>query len=342
MRTIAAIVLAAAGLWARPAAAQDEYAAVLLEYLTGDATAAVSKVRELPYAQIDAGIEAFNETHSRLILSGAAALHTEAAFSRDGNLVSEYHLGLATAIVEFGEAAKGLKPNSRTKLMPRFAQPVSDEFRRIWYCAVIQALESSAALARVDRYLAHALALYPTNPELQLLAGTAEEIRTSPRTSNVNEGARRHALEQAEKHYRAVIAAEPDRLEARLRLGRVLQQRGVLAEARQLLTPLATSRENRLAYLASLFLGGIEDHDGHAEKAADLYLGAITRMPEAQAARLATSELLHRQGDRATAAAAIPAATGPGNNFDPWWTYPFGEYWRVDLLLSAIRAKRRV
>ena len=340
MRTIAAIGLAAACLCADPAAAQDEYAAVLLQYLTGDATAAVTAVRELPYAQIDAGVEAFDDTRSRLILTGAAALHTEAAFGRDGTLFSDYHLSLATAIVEFGEPSKAGRSNTRKRIAPRFAQPVSDEFRRLWYCAVIQALESSAALDRADRYLARALTLYPANPELQLLAGTAEEIRASPRTSSASEGERRRALSQAEKHYRAALAAEPDRLEARLRLGRVLQERGAFAEARDWLAPITASRDDRLAYLSSLFLGGVEDRDGHADKAESLYIAAVMRMPEAQAARLAASELLHRRGERELAAAAIPAAAGPGNQFDPWWTYVFGEYWRVDLLLSAIRARR--
>jgi tetratricopeptide (TPR) repeat protein len=314
MRAIAAIVLAAACLRAVPAAAQDQYAAVLLRYLTGDAGAAVTELAALPYAEINAGVEAFDGTRSRLILTGAAALHTEAAFRRDGQLASDYHLQIATAIVEFGEPAKGVKSNSRPKsIAPRFAQPVSDEFRRLWYCTVIQALESSVMLNRADNYLARALALYPGNPELRLLAGTAEEMRASPRTSNVSGGARRRALDQAEKEYRAVIAVEPDRGEARLRLGHVLQQRGAFAEARALLTPLTDARDSRIAYLALLFLGGVEDHEHHDDQALALYLRAVSRM-----------------------------SAGPGNDFDPWWTYAFGEYWRVDLLLSAIRGKRHV
>lgn len=166
-------------------------------------------------------------------------------------------------------------------------------------------------------------------------------MRASPRTFNAADRARRHALEAAEKHYRSVVAGEPDRLEARLRLGHVLQQRGQLAEARALLEPITTARDDRTAYLASLFLGGVDDQEGRADSATNLYLAAVNRMPSAQAARLAASELLHRRGDRQTAAQAIPAAAGAGNQLDPWWTYPFGEYWRVDLLMTALRAKRR-
>jgi tetratricopeptide (TPR) repeat protein len=338
MRRIAAILLTA---WLAPAAAhaQDQYAAVLLQYLSGDADAALAALQALPGLEVGAGLKAFDTTRARMILTGAAAMHTEAAFRRNGSLASEYHLQVATAIVEFGESS-GVKTNTPMTIHPRAAAPVSDEFRRLWYCAVIAGLENSVMLARTDKYLAHALKLYPSHPEIQMLAGTAEEMRASLRTSNASGGDRRHALDQAEKHFRAAVAIEPNRLEARLRLARVLVQRDRFDEARTLLTPLTTTTDDRIAYLASLFLGGIEDHDGHDDKALALYLDAVGRLPVAQAARLAASELLHRRGERRIAGDAIPAAAGDGNGFDPWWTYPFGEYWRVELLLNAVRAKR--
>jgi len=37
----------------------------------------------------------------------------------------------------------------------------------------------------------------------------------------------------------------------------------------------------------------------------------------------------------------VPAAAGDANTFDPWWTYVFGEYWRRDVLLDALRKLRR-
>jgi tetratricopeptide (TPR) repeat protein len=340
MRRIAAILLAAV-LTPASAHAQEQYAALLLQYLSGDGDAALVKLAALPYPEIRAGVDAFETTRARMVLTGAAAMHTEVAFRRDGRFVSEFHLQVATALVEFGEHSGG-KTNTPIALSPNVAAPVSDEFRRLWYCAVINGFESSVMLQRADRYLAHALKLYPSHPEIQMLAGIAEEMRASPRTSNVSAGDRRHALDQAEKHYRAVVAAAPDRLEARLRLARVLQQRDRFDEARTLLTPLSDTADTRIAYLASLFLGGIEDHDGHDDRAVALYIRAVARMPEAQTARLAASEILHRHGDRQMAAEAIPAAAGPGNAFDPWWTYAFGEYWRVEILLNAIRTKRQV
>ncbi len=340
----AAILVAAACLGAAPACAQDRYAAVLLQYLSADADTAISALLALDYAEINAGVAAFDTTRSRQILTGAAAMHTEAAIRGGASLASypnSYHLQVATAIVEFGEP-KTTKTNTAKVVHPRFAAPVSDDFRRLWYCTVITSLESGAQLSLAERYLGHALALYQGNAEIRLLAGVSEEMRASSRISGASTGDQRRALEEAEKHYRFVVAAAPDRLEARLRLGRVLQQRDKHAEARALLAPLTTAEDARIAYLASLFLGGIEDGDHHADAALALYDRAATRLPIAQTARLAASELRHRRGDHQAAADAIPSAAGADNSFDPWWTYVFGEYWRMDLLLSAVHGKRRV
>ena len=108
-----------------------------------------------------------------------------------------------------------------------------------------------------------------------------------------------------------------------------------------LLKPLVTAADTRLAYLASLFLGGVEDSSGHPDGAAELYAKAANILPTAQTARLAASELAYRKGAREAAAEAVPEAAGAANTYDPWWTYAFGEYWRGDLLLAALRQKRR-
>lgn len=341
MRLVVAILVAAACLGPTAVQAQDRYAAVLLKYLSGDADDALAALATLDANEVEAGIAAFDATHSRLVLTGAAAMHTEAALQRGGGGIrNQYQFEIATAIVEFGERNTP-RSNTQKSIHPKFAAPVSDQFRRIWYCAVIDALEGAAMLRLTERYLDHALALYPDNPEIRLLAGVAAEMRASPRTSIGTDGDRRKALDQAERHYRLTIAAEPDRLEARLRLGRVLEQRDKDQEARTLLTPLTKSNDTRIAYLASLFLGGLEDQAHHADAASALYDAAAALMPSAQTARLAASELRHRRGDHQAAAEAIARAAGADNEFDPWWTYAFGEYWRVDLLLNALRVLRR-
>ena len=351
MRRIVLLVFAAACLRADAAAAQQVYAGVLLQYLTGDADAAVAKVLALDRDEILAGLDAFNTTRSRPVLAGAAALHTEAAlrvrlgvkrgpfFDAEVDLQT-FQLQVATAIVEFGEHTR-LKSNTPFSIAPAHAAPVSDDFRSLWYCAVVQVLQDSTKLSLAGKYLDRALALFPANAEIQILAGVGQEMRGSPRTWALSSGDRRDALKSAEAHYRRAVALNPDRLEARLRLGRILQQRAELTEVRALLAPLTGSKDDRIAYLAQLFMGGIEDATRHPDAALAAYDAAAARVPSAQTARLAASELRHRKGERQSAADAIPAAAGPDNGFDPWWVYIFGEFWRADVLLDAIRKLRR-
>jgi hypothetical protein len=339
MRSFVAFLAACACLHGASVRAQDAYAAILLQYFTGDADAAIAQLKALNIGQIHEGVDAFNTTRAPMVLPGAAAMHTEAAIRRTGGLDSMPHLEIATAIVEFGEPGL-VTSNTSITIAPQYARPVSDDFRRMWYCTVITGLEGAGMLRDVDRYLSHALKLYPGHAEIQLLAGVAEEMRASPRTGSPKEGDRRKALTAAERYYRAVIAAEPTRLEARLRLARVLQVRNQLSEARTLLQPLVSVKDLRMSYLAGLFLGGIEDELKHPDAAFALYERAAAQVPIAQAARLAASEIQHRSGDRAAAADAVPAAVGAANEFDPWWTYVFGEYWRAELLLNALRRLR--
>lgn len=340
MRRIVLLALAAVCLQARTAHAQQAYAAVLLEYLTGNADDAVEKMRALPRDEIVAGLNAFNSTRSRMVLPGAAALHTEAALrSHAQGTLATFQLQVATAIVEFGEPIK-MKSNTNLSINPIFANSVTADFRTLWYCSVISVLQDSSRLGLANGYLNRALAMFPNNAEIRLLAGVGQEMRGSPRVTGLSAGDRRDAVRAAERQYRLVLAAAPDRLEARLRLGRVLQQRNELNEARSLLTPLVSASDTRIAYLAQLFLGGIEDASRHPDAALAAYRGAAATLPTAQTARLAASELQHRAGDRHAAAEAVPEAAGDANVFDPWWTYIFGEYWRSETLLDALRKMR--
>src|SRR5437763_7427245 len=142
----ALLLLAAAGLVPGTARAQQDYAGVLLEYLSGDADAALKRVVTLDRQDIEAGVEAFNMTRSRQILAAAAAMHTEAAIRPQlGGVTNTYHLQVATAIVEFGEESK-LKSNSRMSIHPQYATPVTENFRRLFYCSVITVLENGAKL----------------------------------------------------------------------------------------------------------------------------------------------------------------------------------------------------
>ncbi len=345
MRRIGTFLLASVCLAAPMAGAQTQYVEVLRQYVTGDADAAVVKMQALDPNEIRRGLNALDPKAAGVTLAAAAALHTEAALRArpPGAIDTSQHdatfqLDAAATIVQFGLPDK----QKLAEIIPFSppGAPVPDDFRKLWYATILTSLEYTARLKVGDTYLKQALALYPEDAEMRLLAGVNEELRSSPRTSAADAAERRHALEEAEKHFRAAFSAAPNRLEVRLRLGRVLQERNMLAEARTLLTPLTGSADARLAYLALLFLGGVEDADRHPDVALATYDRAAALLPAGQAARLAASELRHRRGDRREAAAAVLVGAGDAVDFDPWWTYIFGEYWRSDELLAALRGAR--
>jgi tetratricopeptide (TPR) repeat protein len=183
--------------------------------------------------------------------------------------------------------------------------------------------------------------LLPADAELLRLSGITDEVRASQRVLPIQPDDRQAALTRAEGHLRASLALAPDQSETKLRLGRVLQQRDSLPEARELLTSAARGDDPRQAYLASLFLGRLEDGAGEPARAADWYYKAAARMPSAQVARLAASELRYRAGDRRIAADDLRSAIGVRDADDPWWLYFYGEPWRVDPLLDALREMSR-
>jgi tetratricopeptide (TPR) repeat protein len=329
-----------AALLAAQVSAQDTYSEILNEYKSGDPTAALHRLAGLGIPAIDSGFESLVNKLSPALSQTAAAMHTAAALrpvAPTGLGVAAHHLALATAIIEYEQPVKGklARPLPRSGIWP-----VTTEFRRLWYVTVVTSLESTAQLASAKKYLEAARELYPDDADVLLLSAIADEMLASPRTDDISEGARRKALEQAERYLRAAVAAAPGRLEAQLRLGRVLYLRGD-PSARTVLESLSVATEPRLRYLSALFLGAVCDSEHDAVAAQSWYAKAMAELPDSQAAALALSELRYRTATPSEAAALLPSAIGERNESDPWWSYVFGEHWRAPILLDALRRMRQ-
>jgi Tetratricopeptide repeat len=313
------------------------YGALVHEYMSGSADEAVSQVVALDSDTRRQGFAAFvSGNHSPDLLAAVAAMHTEAALRpRLGMLdwTVDQHFALAAGIIEVG-APRRLK---RIGASVGTRVPVTPEFRYLWFVTVTTALENGGRPDKAAQLLENARVFFPQDPHILLLSGISEEMRASSRLVNAGEGQRRKALADAEGYLRASLALAPEGMETRLRLGRVLSQRGQFDEARGLLGAVSDVEDQRISYLASLFLGGLEDSAGNTAAAAQFYERAGSKGPATQASRLAASELKHRAGERQEAAARLPSAIGPANSFDPWWSYLFGEYWRVGSYLDALR-----
>jgi tetratricopeptide (TPR) repeat protein len=349
-------LLIAAGPQASPPR-DDDYLAAVRAYRSGDAEAAVARFATLDRQQISAGVAAFADrvltedaTQNRDVtpptadlIAAAAALHTEVALRpRVPATVEmvEVHLGIAASIVDDGVPLISIR-NGPPAAKAIVVHHVTPELRRLWYVAAVTAMQRLGRVARAEAMLERARDLLPADAELLRLSGITDEVRASQRVLPIQPDDRQAALTRAEGHLRASLALAPDQSETKLRLGRVLQQRDSLPEARELLTSAARGDDPRQAYLASLFLGRLEDGAGEPASAADWYYKAAARMPSAQVARLAASELRYRAGDRRIAADDLRSAIGVRDADDPWWLYFYGEPWRVDPLLDALREMSR-
>lgn len=320
--------------------AADSYADILAEYDSGNQSAALERLATLSPQRVDEGFELLLSRLSAALGQTAAAMHTEAAFrplTLTSSRSSAHHLDLATQLVEKGQPVKGrlARPLPKSPVWP-----VTGEFRRLWYVTVITALEATGQLGSATKYTDQARELFHKDPDVLLLAAIAEEMRASARTEGLADGDRRKSLEHAERYLRDAVAANPDRLEAQLRLGRVLYLRHDPA-ARDVLLRVTNAPDARLRYLSALFLGAVCDAQQDALSAQTWYTKAMKEMPNGQAAVLALSEHRYSNGDLKGAAAVLPAAIGDQNVADPWWTYVFGEHWRTPMLLDALRKARQ-
>ena len=273
-------------------------------------------------------------------------MHTEAALrpaSTSAGPVANRHLGLAAAIVEIGTPPR-MKRLGSFDLRRSTLPPVSPQFRRLWFLAVITAMENGGRMSLAEAYLDNARVLFPHDAEILLLSGIAEEMRgvEPPRRrqrGRTPQGARATRRRTCARRWRSRRIG----LETRLRLGRVLAQRGHADEARPLLTAVADVPDDRLAYLAC----ALPRRPGGRAPATRPPPRAGTRGPRRGCRRRRrrgspASELQHRAGERHEAAAALPRRrSAPDNTTTRGGRYLFGEYWRIDLYLDAMRQMAR-
>jgi tetratricopeptide (TPR) repeat protein len=117
---------------------------------------------------------------------------------------------------------------------------------------------------------------------------------------------RQFDLSDAEKAYRQALAGDQESEEARLRLGRVLSLEGKGEEAHATLAVLiGASRDQRILYLAHLFLADLATRQKDVNVAASEYKAAIAANPLSRIAYVGLSNLALLAGDAPRAQAYI-------------------------------------
>jgi VWFA-related protein len=175
----------------------------------------------------------------------------------------------------------------------------------------------------------------PSDPDVLLALGAVEESRVDALAGRAverppagseslprfqHQAARERGLKQAEARFRAVLSSRKDDVEARLRLGRVLQLRQE-REAVQHLEEVARRASGEMKSLALLFLGEWHESAGQTREAVASYRGSVAAAPHAQTAHLALAQALLRSGDAAGARDTIEKGLATASGLDPFLTY---------------------
>lgn len=243
---------------------------------------------------------------------------------------------------------------ARTLLDAVIPRPSEHDFVRRWYQSTLSYF--------IDRELYDLFhfqrgeQLFPDDADIAFRIGCLHEafacavVQQSLRSLTLPPGARLGIqsagaeLRQAEVLFRKALRRDPGMAEARIRLGRVLglQDRHVEA-AEELRRVSAAIEAPTLQYYASLFLGAEEEALARRPEARAAYERALALYPDAQAARLALSQLERRGGRRGEARRLVqnlldspPDETGQS---DPWWRYHRDSGRHADAMLDDLRKR---
>jgi hypothetical protein len=257
-------------------------------------------------------------------------------------------------------------------------KPVASPFVSQWYHATAAYLLRHGEYGEAETHLARIAALLPDDPRILFDRGCLSEILGLPRSqqllSDQDQLARRAdrtssltlrlhspdspsahrvdipveevANENAERLFRRTLQVAPTFVEARVRLGRLLEVRDrfadALAELSMAVNDRAVAQDPVVLFYAQLFAGRAEHALGQVGDAARHDGGALALFPDAQSALLARSQLALVTADAGGALApigrlaALPA--DPGRRIDPWWQYQLGPGRDADRLLAQMWA----
>ena len=133
-------------------------------------------------------------------------------------------------------------------------------------------------------------------------------------------------------------------MEARVRLGRVLYQRGDPSQAAEELAAAAAhpQADPPTRYLAWLFLGAAREAEKRPREAVEAYRAAVALDPESTVAAVALSHALHETGERGAAQDVLRAALSGARcrrDWDAWWNYRWGRSQEAEARLDALRER---
>jgi tetratricopeptide (TPR) repeat protein len=303
----------------------DGYLEMAREYASGQGDDATSRLAKWPQYDISAAAAEAALTASARDLAAVAMLHTDLANTIiDANPdEARFHIGMARAALQVASSRVG----QRKRLEP---------FVRRWFRFVASVYTSAELLDAAWDHIQRGLDLFPQDPGLLVARGIRVEVAVRKnlipdwRRGTVFDSERRPAVEPALKSavndYVKALAVDGHNAEAHLHLGWL---RLFMADGRakaELDAAVADSADDRVRYLAHLFLGGLAEREHHLEEARHEYDTARTVGPDFQTPYVALSRVEQSLGHDARARELALAALhlDKSDADDPWWDHRIG------------------
>ena len=287
----------------------------------------------------------------------AAMLHTDAAIKVLGpdEPLAALHLQLASRLLISGG-------------------PDLHPFARRWYLTVARILRERARLPLAETLLERGRQHLPGDPVMLYESGVLQELvatysafvtetkapaqplanysaqyapnsdNTSTRSPNRSLIEWRRSIDNAARWLGDALKADPSSELAQLHFGRVQVLRDNDREASTLLEKLAASSANvDIAYLATMFLGAMHDRRGRHVDAEWMYRQAVARLPAAQSAYIALSEVLQKRGrgDESREVLTTMLQQSADSRTEPWWWYLVDPIDHVQKRTESLRASVR-
>lgn len=333
------------------------YHAILDAYIAGDEARSVEVVARAEWDEerlrrLSARLDSLSDPRApwdRRRYSAAAMVHVDAAIRLSGENItaaSLVHLDFASNLFR-----RGLREHGEAMRL----------FAEHWYVAVASWLRYHSALRQAETVLRTARERLPDNPGILFASGTLAELLATDYAAAQSAAAhdttrgwyfplgpvtneRNGNLGTAAGWLRRASALAPDTLLVRLHLGRVLALREDDEEALRLLEDVQDrSTDDAIAYLASLFIGGLRVRQGRLENAAAAFQAAIERFPRGHAAYVGLSEALQRSGKGDQSRDVLMTLLGErrGTTREPMWWYVIDPPAIVDERFELLRREVR-
>jgi tetratricopeptide (TPR) repeat protein len=238
-------------------------------------------------------------------------------------------------------------PGAHARVARRYAailarNPATQDFARRFFLTMALLWQHRACFEDAVIEANAGLERFPRDAELLLTAGCTLEERaflSVPRVTGDESGALpQEWLKEARRDLTDAVAANPDLVLARIRLGRVLWRLGQQEAAREALeAAVARARTPNDRYLAHLYLGRIHEDAQRLDQALAQYRRAVEVFPEGQSAAVALSYALQLAGEAEASREALARGVIDGGKAgDAYSDYLAGNTEGADRMEAAL------